>query len=118
MQILNRIVKFICSGIKSDNTVLKVLSTLALNGSMSNVSKSCTYIMAKYGLSSSAFHVYSNSLFRQLFQNVYCEDLSEDLLANASLIRDVLGSSETVSSGSLLDLGELNFLLYSLCVGN
>ena len=118
VQILNRIVKFICSGIKSDNTVLKVLSTLALNGSMSNVSKSCTYIMAKYGLSSSAFHVYSNSLFHQLFQNVYREDLSEDLLANASLIRDVLGSRETVSSGSLLDLGELNFLLYSLCVGN
>ena len=91
IQIMNQMVRFTHSCLKCNNTCLKMLSHLALQGSGSCMSKSFNYILSKLKLDAMTFCSMKSNNFYEMVQDHYQEGLDEQLICKVSFTKDVGG---------------------------
>ena len=92
IQIQIMMVRFMQSCLKCNNTTLKMLSHLALQGSGSYMSKSFNYILSKLKLDAITFCSMKSYNFYEMVQYHYQEGLDEQLIRKVSFTTDVLES--------------------------
>ena len=96
IQIMIRMVRFMQSCLKYNDTSLKMPSLLALHGSGSYMSKSCNYILSKLKLDAMTFCNMKSNNFYEMVQDHYQEGLDEQLVRKVSFTKDVLESIDNV----------------------
>ena len=89
-QLLNRCANFVNSCLNSNNCILKLLSSLALQGSGSQMANNCNIIKYIYRINSNDIVTGSSSVFRHLARNVYFAGLDVELLERTELLSDIL----------------------------
>ena len=91
-QLLNRSANFVnrSSCLNSNNCILKLLSSLALQGSGSQMANNCNLIKYVYRINSNDIVTDSSSVFRHLARNVYFAGLDVELLERAELLSHIL----------------------------
>ena len=82
-------VLYMQSCLKCNNTSLKMLSLLALEGSGSYMSKSFNYILSKLKLDAMTFCSMKSNNFYEMIQDHYQEELDEQLIRKVSFTKDV-----------------------------
>ena len=113
IQIIIQMVQFMLNCLKCNNTSLKILSHLALQGSGSYMSKSFNYILSKLKLDTMTFSSMKSNNFYEMVQDHYQEGLDEQLIV--SFTKDVLESTDNACSTSFLFIDELRSMLAVLC---
>ena len=98
-QLLNRCANFVNSCLNSNNCILKLLSSLALQGSGSQMASNCNLIKYVYRINSNSIITGSSSVFRHLARNVYFAGLDVELLERAELLCDILWERDCEKTG-------------------
>ena len=98
-QLLNRCANFVNSCLNSNNCILKLLSSLALQGSGSQMASNCNLIKYVYRINSNNIITGSSSVFRHLARNVYFAGLDAELLERAELLCDILWERDCEKTG-------------------
>ena len=98
-QLSNRCANFVNSCLNSNNCihVLKLLSSLALQGSGSQMANNCNQDV--YRINSNDIVIGSSSVFRHLARNVYFAGLDVELLERAELLSDILWERDCDKTG-------------------
>ena len=81
IQIMVRMVRFMQSCLKCNNTSLKMFSHLALQGDGSYMSESFNYILSKLKLDAITFCIVKSNNFYKMVQDHYQEGLDEQLIS-------------------------------------
>ena len=89
-QLLNRCANFLNSCPSSNNSILKVLASLALQGSGSQMANNCHLIKSVYRIDSNGIVTGSSTVFRYIARNVYFVGLDVKLLERTGILRYVL----------------------------
>ena len=98
-QLLNRCANFVNSCLNSNNCILKLLSSLALQGSGSQMASNCNLIKYVYRINSNNIITGSSSVFRHLARNVYFAGFNVELLERAELLCDILWERDCEKTG-------------------
>ena len=100
-QLLNRCANFVNSCLNSNNSryILKLLSSLALQGSGSQMANNCNLIKSVYRIDSYGIVTGSSTVFRRIARYVYFAGLDAELLEVAGILREVLWERDRVKSG-------------------
>ena len=94
-QLLNRCANFVNSCHNSNNSISKLLSSLALQGSGSQMANNCNLIKSVYRIDSYGIV----TVFRHIARYVYFAGLDAELLEMAGILREVLWERDRVKSG-------------------
>ena len=95
---MNRMVLFMQSCLKCNNTSLKMLSHLALQGNGSYISKRFNYILSKLKLDAMTFCSMKSNNFYEMVEDHYQEGLDEQIIRKVSFTKDMLESIDNASS--------------------
>ena len=97
-QLLNRCENFLNSCLNSNNSILKVklLSSLALQNSGSQMANNCNLIKSVYRIDYNGIVTGSSTVFRHIARSVYFAGLDVELLERAGLLREVLWERDRV----------------------
>ena len=87
---MNRMVRFMESCLKCNNTSLKMLSHLALQGSGSYMSKRFNYILSKLKLDAMTFSSMKLNNFYEMVQDHYEEGIDEQLIRKVPFTKYML----------------------------
>ena len=98
-QLLNRCANFVNSCLNSNNSIFKLLSSLALQGSGSQMGNNCNLIKSVYRIDSYGIVTGSSTVFRRIARYVYFAGLDAELLEMAGILREVLWERDRVKSG-------------------
>ena len=98
-QLLNRCANFVNSCLNSNNRILKLLSSLALQGSGLQIANNSNLIKAVYRIDSNDIVTGSSSLFRHIARNVYFAGLDVELLERAELLSEILWERDCDKTG-------------------
>ena len=79
-QLLNRCANFVNSCLNSNNSILKLLSSLALQGSGSQMANNCNLIKSVYRIDSNGIVTGISTVFRRIARYVYFAGLDAELL--------------------------------------
>ena len=112
---MNRMVRFMQSCLKCNNTNVKMLSHLALQGSGSYMSKRFNYILSKLKLDAMTLCSMKSNNFYEMVQDHYEEGLNEQLIRKVSFTKYMLESIDNACSTYFLFIDELRPLLAVLC---
>ena len=90
-QLLNRCANFVNSCLNSNNSILKLLSSLAFQGSGSQMANNnCNLIKSVYRIDSNGIFTGTSTVFRYIARNVYFGGLDAELLERAELLSAIL----------------------------
>ena len=78
---------------------MKLLSSLALQGSGSQMASNCNLIKYVYRINSNNIITGSSSVFRHLARNIYFAGLDVELLERAELLCDILWERDCEKTG-------------------
>ena len=78
---------------------MKLLSSLALQGSGSQMGNNCNLIKSVYRIDSYGIVTGSSTVFRRIARYVYFAGLDAELLEMAGILREVLWERDRVKSG-------------------
>ena len=98
-QLLNRCANFVNSCLNSNNSILKLLSNLVLQGSGSQMANNCNLIKSVYRIDSNGIVTGSSTVFRYIARNVYFGGLDAKLLERAKLLSDILWERDCDKTG-------------------
>ena len=98
-QLLNRCANFVNSCLNSNNSILKLLSSLALQGSGSQMANNCNLIKSVYRIDSNGIVTGSSTVFRHIARYVHFAGFDAELLERAGILREVMWERDRVKSG-------------------
>ena len=98
-QLLKRCANFVNSCLNSNNSILKLLSSLALQGSGSQMANNCNLFKSVYRIDSYGIATGSTTVFRHIARYVYFAGLDAELLEMAGILREGLRERDRVKSG-------------------
>ena len=110
-----RMVRFMHSYLKCNNTSWKMLSHLALQGSDSHMYKSLNNMLFQLKLDAMTFCNMKSKNLYEMDQDHHQEGLDEQLMCKVSFAKDVLESTDNACSTSFLFIDELRSILAVLC---
>ena len=99
MQLLIRCANFVNSFLNSNNSILKLLSSLALQSSGSQLTNNCNLSKSVYRIDSNGIVTSSSTICRHIAHNVYFAGIDVEPFERAGLLREVLCEKDRDKTG-------------------